>query len=606
MNKTSVILTDASIRVGASEKSYARGQELFRAGAVSQAALQGSALIGLCESTGVPFFKVRAELDAGGVRSASCTCPYEFGGYCKHIVALLLAYSRKPERFAVRKEPAEMLANLSREQLLALVTKLLSEHQELGDIVEAALAAPSVSGRRKTPAARRREIDTEVYRRRVQSIMHGLDHMRASEAYWHVGGLVEELHGVEKSAREFLDAGEPESALRILLTLLEESRDGFEYLDDSNCKLGGFLDGLGKTLAEVILSLDLDKDEREDIISNIDDLHDGLSDYGIEGLNVALMAARHGWEALPDHARRNEVDERDEDEEWETDEYPAGEDAWYAPSWSREEPAQALTRAKLNVLERQGRTDEYLALCLSEGEDLRYALKLLQLDRVPEAVSHALKRLKTGGEALTLAQSLRESGHVEEAIRLGERGLSLGGHKAALGQWLGPVEEAQGRKGQALEAWLAAFRESPSLAGWQTIKRLASPRWKQIKPEAMASLEKFYDKQPLAEVLLLEMEWDAAIRVADKHADDQRVTVTVADALIEHRPEWVIRASVKQAEHLIAPTKSSLYPAVADWLRRVKAAYAKTSRIDEWQKYLLRLKEQYRRRPALMAQLTML
>jgi len=184
--------------------------------------------------------------------------------------------------------------------------------------------------------------------------------------------------------------------------------------------------------------------------------------------------------------------------------------------------------------------------------------------------------------------------------------LRLGGQKAALGQWLGPVEESQGRNSQALEAWLAAFRESPSLAAWQTIKRLAGPRWKRIQPEAMASLEKFYDKQPLAEVLLSEHEWDASIRVADKHAQNQRVVAMVADALIEHRPEWVICASVKQAESLIAPTKSNLYPAAADWLRRAKAAYARTGHTGEWQTYLLRLKEQYRRRPALMGQLTTL
>jgi uncharacterized Zn finger protein len=601
-----MILTDASIRGGASEKSYARGQELFRGRAISQTAIQGSTLTGLCEGSGAPFYKVRAELDSGGVRSASCTCPYGFGGYCKHIIALLLTYVRQPEMFTVRKDPAELLSGLSREQLLALVTKLVGEHPELGDIIEAALAAPSVSGRLKTPAARQRKVDTEVYRRRVQSVMHGLDHMRASEAYWHVGGMVEELSGVERSAREFLDAGDPESALRILLTLLEETQDGFEYIDDSNGELGGYLDSLGETLAEVILSLDPDEDEREDIISDLDDLHDGLSEYGIEGLSVAIMAARHGWDEVPDQARRDEMG-YDEDEERETDDDLAdGEDSWDAPSWAREDPARVLTRAKLNVLKRQGRTDEYLALCLREGEHLRYALKLLELDRAPEAVSHALKRLKFAGEALTLAQALRESGHVAEAVRVGESGLRLGGQKAALGQWLGPVEEAQGRNNQALEAWLAAFRESPSLPAWLTVKRLAGPRWKRIKPEATASLEKFYDKQPLAEVLLSEQEWDAAIRVADMHAQDQRVVTTVADALIEHRPEWVIRASVKQAESLIAPTKSNLYPAAAEWLRRAKAAYARTGRTGEWQTYLLRLKEQYRRRPALMAQLTRL
>ncbi len=605
-------LTEASIRAGASEKSFARGQELFRRGAVSDTAIQGNTVSGLCEGSESPFYRVRAELDGGGVRSASCTCPYDFGGYCKHIVALLLAYARNPSQFALRRDPTELLSDLSREQLISLVTKLLSEHPDLSNLVEAALAAPSVTGGRKPSAARRKKVDAEVYRRRVRGIMHGLDHMRASEAYWHVGGLVEELRGVERSAREFLDAGAPESALRILLTLVEESHGGFDYIDDSNGELGNYLDGLGETLAEVILSLDLDEDEREDIVSDLDDLHDRLSDYGVEGLNVAIMAAQYGWgEPQEGPARRTDADD-DAGDEWdepdggwddEDEGAPAAGSDWYAPAWSREDPAQVLTRAKLNVLERQGRADEYLALCLRAGAHLRYALKLVELDRLPEAVSHALKHLNVAGEAFTLAQHLRESGHLDEAIRIGECGLRLGGQKAALGQWLGAIEEAQGRTKQALEAWLAAFREAPSLPAWQTVKRLAGPRWNRLKPEVMASLEKFYDKQPLAEVLVEEQEWDAAIRVADKHAGDQRVAVTVADALVARRPEWVIRASVKQAEGLIAPTKSNLYPAAADWLRRAKAAYARTGRADEWRKYLVQLKEQYRRRPALMAQL---
>lgn len=603
-------LTEASVRAGASEKSFARGLDLFRGGAVSQAAIQDHILSGMCEGTGSPFYNVRAELDGGGVRSASCTCPYDFGGYCKHIVALLLSYARQPERFAVRKETEELLSGLSREQLLALLTKLLDEQPDLYDRVEAALAAPSVSGQRQTAAARRRKVDVDVYRRRVRSIMHGLDHMRASEAYWHVGGLAEELRGVERSAREFLDAGDAEAALRILLTLLEESHDGFEYIDDSNGELGDYFDGLGATLAEVILSLDLSAEERGDLLSDLDDLHRSLSDYGVEGLRVAIMAARHGWGERPEQPRRAEADDEDEDEgneEWDEEDddgaFEEDGDDWHAPAWPPEDPARVLTSAKLNVLGRQGRTDEYLALCLRAGEHLRYALKLLELDRLTEAVSHSLKRLSDAAEALTLAQALRESGHLDEAIRVGERGLRLSGRKAALGQWLGAIEEAQGRTRQALEAWLTAFREAPSLDLWQTIKRLAGSRWNKLKPEVMASLEKSYDKQPLAEVLLHEQEWDAAIKVADEHARDYRVVATVADALIEHRPEWVIHASVKQADELIAPTKSNLYPAATDWLRRAKAAYAHSGRTVEWQKYLLRLKEQYKRRPALMAQL---
>ena len=167
---SSLMLKEVGIRAGATEKSLARGLELFRRGAVSHTAIQGDALSGVCEDTETPFYKVRAELDGGGIRSACCTCLYEFGGYCKHIVALLLSYARGPEQFAMRKDPAELLS-------------------------------------------------------------------------------------------DFLDAGEGEAALRILLTLLEESHDGFEYVDDSNGELGDFLSGLGGTLAEVILSLDLHQEQ---------------------------------------------------------------------------------------------------------------------------------------------------------------------------------------------------------------------------------------------------------------------------------------------------------------------------------------------------------
>lgn len=317
-------------------------------------------------------------------------------------------------------------------------------------------------------------------------------------------------------------------------------------------------------------------------------------------MSVALLAARHGWEELPAESRRDEARNGYKDED---DDAEADEDERYASRWAPEDPVQVLTRAKLNVLKRQGRTDEYLALCLRAGEHLRYALKLSELGRVPEAVSHTLKRLDDAGEALMLAQHLRDSGHLDEAIRVGERGLRLKGRKAALGRWLGSIEEAQGRTQQALEAWLAAFREAPSLDLWRTLKRLAGRRWSKLKPEAVGSLEKFYDKRPLAEVLVEEREWDAAIRLADKHAQEHDVAATIADALIKRRPEWVIRVSVKNAESLIAPTKSSLYPAAANWLRRAKTAYAHSGRTDEWQRYLQRLKEQYKRRPALMAQL---
>jgi uncharacterized Zn finger protein len=604
-------LTETIIRATANEKSFARGQELYRSGAISDAAIQGNTLTGLCEGAQSPFYKVRAELDGGGIRAASCSCDYNFDGYCKHIVALLLAYSHKPKQFAVRKDPADLIAKLDREQLAALLIKLMRESPELYDTVEAAMAAPSAAGKGKTRAAKRKKVDVEPYRRRVRSLMRSSGY----DNYGYAGGLASELGVIEKTAMEFLDVGDAETALRILLTLLEESRDCFESVDDSDGDLGDYFGGLGETLAEVILSLDDDGRPRAELLRDLEKIDRNFSDYGVDGMEVAIAAAKYGWESkLPDSQAERPVaatdDEWDDDEHDDDDDGDEDDGEVFTTSGSlqfgrygRESVVQALTRAKLNVLERQERTDEYLALCLQTGAHLRYAQKLVMLGRAPDAVKYAQKQFEAADDALKLAQQLREAGKLEEALGIGEHGLKLGGGKSALGAWLGPMEEVQGRTEQALEAWQAAFHSSPSLAVWQTIKRLAGTRWQQLKPELMASLEKHYSRQPLVEVLLEEQEWDGAMAVADKEKYDYRLVATVADALIVHRPEWVVRASIKQAEVLIEKTQSKYYPYAADWLRRAKGAYAEMGRSGEWRKYLTNLKEQYRRRPALMAQL---
>src|SRR5262245_38222114 len=145
-------LTDAIIRAGANEKSFARGQELYRHGAISDTRVQGKILTGHCEGAQAHFYKLRAELDAGGVGAASCNCEYEFGGDSKHIVALLLTYAHEPGQFVVREDLAKRLAELTREELLALLTELLDEVPDLGDWLEAAI--PGIAASRSHKVAK--------------------------------------------------------------------------------------------------------------------------------------------------------------------------------------------------------------------------------------------------------------------------------------------------------------------------------------------------------------------------------------------------------------------------------------------------------------------
>jgi uncharacterized Zn finger protein len=604
-------LTESIIRAGATPQSFQRGQAYYQDGAISNTVRQGQVLIGDCEGTSALYYCVRVTLDEAGVREAACTCPYEYGGYCKHVVALLLTYLHHPKQFAVRPEPAELLAGLAHEDLVALVTKLLHDRPELYDWVEAALTAPASKG--KASKKKRKRVDADVYRRQILSILHSLDApsgVRMSEAYWHVGSLVNQLREVEATAMKFLDAGDAETALTILLTMLEEASRGIEYLDDSNGELGGFVGELGQPLAEAILSLDLSALERTKLVDKLTQLVDYASDYGMEGnLDIAIQAAQYGWKAPPDAgaqrqaARASEfddewIDEAIEDYGWDEDEVYEDHD-W---GW----PTADLTEAKLNVLDRQSRTEEYLALCQQAGRHLRYALKLCDLKRVPEAVKYAKKHLQLADEAQQMAERLRALRHVTEALEIGERGLKLKGPKSSLGEWLGPVEEAQGRTQQALAAWLAAFPEEPSLKTYKTLQRLGASRWNKLRPEVMEKLRKSHAKQALVEVLLFEHEWDEAIKVAEGRDAWYPVVETVADGVLAHRPEWVARISLKHAERLMVEAQSKNYPIAAEWLKRAKKAHAQLGRGDEWRAYLQEVKEQYKRRPALQAHLARL
>ncbi len=89
--------------------------------------------------------------------------------------------------------------------------------------------------------------------------------------------------------------------------------------------------------------------------------------------------------------------------------------------------------------------------------------------------------------------------------------------------------------------------------------------------------------------------------MAEKSEVWYTVIAIVADGVLEHRPGWVIRISIKQAEQLIAKTQSKYYRDAAEWLKRAKRAYPRLERTKEWRTYLDQVEEKYKRHPALQA-----
>lgn len=116
-------------------------------------------------------------------------------------------------------------------------------------------------------------------------------------------------------------------------------------------------------------------------------------------------------------------------------------------------------------------------------------------------------------------------------------------------------------------------------------------------------VEKIVGQSALVQVLLFEEKWDDAIAVANQREADYTVVAIVADGVMPQRPEWVIRASKKQALALIGRTQTKYYVHAVEWLERMKKAHAVLNQNDAWSAYLNDLKIEYKRRPALQAQL---
>jgi uncharacterized Zn finger protein len=116
-------LSEKIVRSRATETSWRRGVHYFESGAVQEIVWRDGVLTAQVEG-----YKVRVRFnEQGEIEEASCSCPYEGGGDCKHIVAALLALIRQPEKVSVRPSLRTLLEGQSREQLIALLL-FLADH----------------------------------------------------------------------------------------------------------------------------------------------------------------------------------------------------------------------------------------------------------------------------------------------------------------------------------------------------------------------------------------------------------------------------------------------------------------------------------------------
>jgi len=130
MTTTLPTLTEAGISARCTEASFDRGWGYYTGGAV----LQRTRLEDGIETrvAGTYTYQVTVRETPGGLW-AFCTCPYDWGGDCKHIVATLLAWLHEPESFRAPADFRAALAARDKEELVAILADVCELYPHLVD-----------------------------------------------------------------------------------------------------------------------------------------------------------------------------------------------------------------------------------------------------------------------------------------------------------------------------------------------------------------------------------------------------------------------------------------------------------------------------------------
>ncbi len=289
-------ISKEGIRALATTESFARGRSYFADGAVSDLHRRGDRLTAEVEGSEFEPYQVSIQLHDDGVADAHCTCPYDLGGYCKHIVAVLLKLADGKTRIVKRKTITEALAGLDQAQLIELLEKRAETDSELATWIEAELATTMTA---RSPRDRRR---TPVDPAPVREQAHVLLAARNRRArYWdgyRSSGDIEELQRLVEKAVPFLEIGDGANALRILEPIAEVFVDDWlEHSSSSDEHLYELFHDLGRLMAEAALMSGLAADERDALAETLEEWQSHLEEYGIdEGFHVAIRALQTSWD----------------------------------------------------------------------------------------------------------------------------------------------------------------------------------------------------------------------------------------------------------------------------------------------------------------------
>jgi len=561
-------ITEQVIRGRVGERSFKAGKEYADSGAVHNPQRQGLCLKARCKGSRSKAYRVAATFDVNGLTGTFCSCPLGSNGRCKHVAALLLTWRAKPETFAEVEELAQTLANLGKEELIALIEKMLLRQPDL----EALLEMTASAAVRRLKAA-----DPDTYQRQAAALFARAGKEQAA------GNIAEELPRIKKTGDDFLRKHDYAGAAAVYEGICTAMVPNYEPVRDPEGVIvraaNECISGLGQCLANG----QLDAEQRQGIWKTLFDLYRLNANSDDIGLGEVVPALVKGHATAEEH--RNFTD-------WIRNELTA------ATSWGRSCYGSFLIELEADTLD----DEAFLRLCREIGHQRELVQRLLQRGRLEEAI-HEAEQAEDHG-LLELADLFVQQGQDIVAEHLVRNRARTGQNLLLLG-WLKNRHAARGKTETVLELAEEMFRLQPSLLGYQEIRQLAQVlhRWKALRSDLITFLKKTSSSGLLIAILLEEGEIDQALEAVQSEGDVS-IVLAVAQAAEKARPRGALTLYRKHAETLIQLHSRESYRSACYFLEKVRDLYHRLGENGAWAGYVTELREQHRSLRILQEELT--
>ncbi|MDH7597823.1 MAG: SWIM zinc finger family protein [Methanothrix sp.] len=564
-------LSEDDVRVLVGSRSFERGYRYFLEGAVFDARLQGMTIRACCEGSQPEPYRVRVTFDSDGIGESHCSCPVGEDGDCKHIAALLLTWIHRPEEFREVEDLDVVLGRMSREELIALVRRMLAQRPEL----EVLLISPSEGGRHMP-------VKPEVYRSRAAAVFRHADYGWGVEE-----AIASGLEGILEAGSGFLSQEDTASAAAVYTGVVMEILSRYEEFQDAE----GLLCEVVQECAEGLgLCLDGSDDTalREEILRTLFEIISLDTDLGRVWLSDDVV------EIVLKHAS---PEERRVFASW-VREASAGD---AMGDWQRRKCGELLLKLEGEDLD----DEKFLELCRKMGLLEHLVDRLLSLGRLDEAVAET-----KGGDnkrLLRLADIFVARGHGGIAERLVAEQVEATGSWSMM-DWLKNRCLETGDLSRALELGRRLFLVQPTFSRYQDVRDIALKlgAWEHLRAQLLDPLISSGRDDLLLRIYLDDGEMERAIESAKmllgRHALktwDADLIENVARAAEDERMGAALEIYRGLAEKLISMRGRDNYQRACVNLIRMRDLCQRSGKSEEWDGYILDLRERNRRLPAL-------